>query len=195
MRCAATVCAVLVVLSVAGCGSATGDKVAGEKAAGDKVAPDKVAAGNVAVSDNERTATADEQEAATDEGTAKRSIIGKWNVSLVAAPEPPDRLAGALFNLRDEFDIAIKGIVGGERIDDPELFHWLKIEAEFHPDGKCSLRADNLHREGTWTLDGQTLIQSYQSQPGEAAALAWVGLAEFTLRRPERPILAFVRQE
>ncbi len=131
-----------------------------------------------------------------------RRIVGKWKVSNAAASL--GRLPHAVF-IEDLADIAIDVISGGQQ--DTSTFDLVTgIDIEFRDDGTCWLHTGpkKTDREGTWTLNGDTLIQSYGGKAGKPGTVAWESKVDrvfvgepdkFTLVRPDRPTFTFVRAE
>lgn len=137
-----------------------------------------------------------EEEPEANAGDAEVSpIVGTWNVSLAGTAATPDQSTEDVIKLNEELKAAVKEVTGEDNVADAKLFNFLKLAAEFRADGTCSMIADNVHQDGTWTLDGDQLIETYGNTPGKPAILTWDGPDKFSLLRADGVTLTFVRDK
>jgi hypothetical protein len=118
-------------------------------------------------------------------------IIGKWNVSAAAVPEV--RLSNAVLYASHSVPLATRAISDGDK--DARFVDWTRVNAEFRPDGTCSLHDGDSKDEGTWTLDGDTLSQTYRGEPGLPSTVAWEGPNRFALVHARGTTFTFVREK
>ncbi len=125
-------------------------------------------------------------------------LVGKWNVTAMPATieSHDDRktwLSGERFSTnydpQDVFYIAIRR--RAVAIEEPTD----EIEVEFEPNGVCTLIDGSTKEDGSWTLSGETLTQTYRTKTGKPGTVTWDGPDKFTLVRPDGPPLAFERKK